>query len=175
MSVPLEWQSTARLSLRPPTPTDAPDVMRILSDESVVEYNPADRIDDLCEVEALLGRWLEHWSRHDFGNCCVFEKETGRLIGNCGVRRMTVHATPVLNLMYRFEPRAWGHGYATEAAQAVLDWTSRNLPGEVVLARIRPMNAASQAVARRAGLRRDSLFDDHGEDGLDWAYTNRPL
>ena len=175
MSVPPEWQSTTRLSLRPPTPADAPAVLRILSDESVVKYNPADRVEDLSEVEALLGRWLEHWSQHDFGNCCVFEKDTGQLIGNCGVRRMTVHAAPVLNLMYRFRPSAWGRGYATEAALAVLDWTSRNLPGQIVLARVRPRNAASQAVARRIGLRRDPLFDDQGKDGLDWAFTNRPL
>ena len=82
VSVHPEWSSTTRLSLRPPTPADAPDVLRILSDESVVKYNPADRIEDLSEVEALLERWLEHWSHHDFGNCCVFENETGRLIGN---------------------------------------------------------------------------------------------
>ena len=87
MSVPLEWQSTTRLSLRPPTPADAPAVLRILSDESVVKYNPADRVEDLSDVEALLGRWLEHWSQHDLGNCCVFEKDTGQLIGSCGVRR----------------------------------------------------------------------------------------
>lgn len=175
MSVPPEWQSTTRLSLRPPMLADAPDVLRLLSDESVVKYNPADRVEDLSEVEALLGRWLEHWSRHDFGNCCVFEKDSGRLIGNCGVRRMTVHATPVLNLMYRFQPSAWGRGYATEAALAVLNWVSRNLPGQIVLARVRPSNVASQAVARRIGLRRDPLFDDEGIDGLDWAFTSRPL
>lgn len=88
---------------------------------------------------------------------------------------MTVHATPVLNLMYRFDPSAWGRGYATEAALAVLDWTSWNLPHQTVLARVRPRNAASQAVARRIGLRRDPHFDDQGMDGLDWAFTNRPL
>lgn len=175
MSVPPEWQSTTRLSLRPPTAADAPDVLRILSDDSVVKYNPADRVEHLSEVEALLGRWLGHWSQHGFGNCCVFDKETERLIGNCGVRRMTVHSTPVLNLMYRFDPSAWGRGYATEAALAVLDWASRNLPGEIVLARVRPRNEASQAVARRIGLRRDPPFDDQGKDGLDWAFTNRPL
>lgn len=173
MSGPREWQSTPRLSLQTPTDADAAAVLRILADDSVVKYNPADRVEDLSEVQALLGRWLEHWSQHDFGNCCVFEKKTGRLIGNCGLRRMTVHEAPVLNLMYRFDPSAWGQGYATEAALAVLEWASLNLPGQIVLARVRPGNAASQAVARRIGLRRDPLFDDQGQDGLDWAFTNR--
>ncbi len=173
MPVPPEWQSTARLSLRPPTPADAPAVWRILSNRSVVEHNPSDLVVELSEVERLLGRWLEHWSEHGFGNCCVFEQETGRLIGNCGIRWMAGQEAPVLNLMYRFDPSTWGRGYATEAARAVLDWTLQNLPGRVVLARVRPGNLASQGVARKIGLRRDPAFDDQGEDGLDWAFTSR--
>lgn len=173
MSVHPEWLSTARLSLRPPTPSDAPAVFRIASNRSVVEHNPSELVMELSEVEVLLGRWLKHWSEHGFGNCCVFENKTGQLIGACGIRWMTVQVTPVLNLMYRFDPGTWGRGYATEAAGAVLDWANRSVPGQVVLARVRPGNVASQGVARKIGLRRDPTFDDQGEDGLDWAFTNR--
>src|SRR6478735_3098655 len=95
LTVPIEWLSTARLSLRPPTPADGPAVLRILSDRSVVEHNPSDLVEELSEVEALLERWLVHWSEHGFGNSCVVEKATGRLIGNCGVRRTTVRGAPV--------------------------------------------------------------------------------
>jgi RimJ/RimL family protein N-acetyltransferase len=139
----------------------------------VVEHNPSDLVVELSEIEVLLGRWLKHWSGHGFGNCCVFEKATGHLIGNCGIRWMTVRTATVLNLMYRFDPRVWGRGYATEASRAILDWACQNLPGQVVLARVRPGNLASQAVARKVGLRRDPVFDDEGADGLDWAFTNR--
>lgn len=175
MLVPREWLSTGRLSLRPPTSVDAGGVLRILSNRSVVEHNPSDLVVELSEVQALLGRWLQHWSAYGFGNCCVIEKGTGRLVGTCGVRRMRVHAEPVLNLMYRFDPNVWGRGYATEASQAVLDRTDRDRPGAVVLARVRPGNLASQAVARKIGLRRDPDLDDEGADGLDWAFTNRAL
>ena len=173
MCVPATWLRTARLILRPPTPADAPEVLRILSNPSVLEHNPSDLVVELAEVEALLERWLEHWSRHGFGNCCVVENETGRVVGNCGIRWMTLLEAPVLNLMYRFDPSSWGRGYATEAAGAVVDWALQNLPGQVVLARVRPDNVASQSVARKVGLRRDPDFDDQGEDGLDWAFTRR--
>jgi RimJ/RimL family protein N-acetyltransferase len=168
-----EWQSTARLSLRPPTPADAPAVFRILSNRAVVEHNPSELIEDVSDIEKLLERWLEHWSEHGFGNCCVFEKESGQLIGNCGIRWTTVQTTPVLNLLYRFDPGTWGRGYATEAARAVVDWAFENLPGQVVLARVRPGNLASQGVATNIGLRRDPIYDDQGQDGLDWAFTSR--
>lgn len=166
------WLATARLSLCPPTADDAEAVLRILSNKSVVEHNPSDLIVDLDEVSALLSRWLKHWNDHGFGNACVFENETGALIGNCGIRWMRVHEQPAVNLMYRLHPSAWGRGYATEAAGAVLDWTLEDSPDRMVLARVRPRNLASQTVALKIGLRRDPAFDDEGADGLDWAFTS---
>ncbi|GAB3882732.1 GNAT family N-acetyltransferase [Terrabacter terrigena] len=164
---------TARLSLRQPALADAVAVLDILSDPSVVQHNPSDLVTELEDVEALVTQWLRHWERHGFGNCCVFEEETGRLVGSCGLRWMTIKEDRVLNLMYRFHPSAWGQGYATEAAAALLHWAQESLPAEPVVARIRPTNLASQRVATKIGLRRDPAFDDHGEDGLDWAFTHR--
>lgn len=149
------------------------EILEILSNPSVVRHNPSDLVTQLPDVEVLVRRWLGHWEQHGFGNCCVFEEQTGRLVGNCGVRWMTIHGGRVLNLMYRFHPSTWGQGYATEAAAGVLDWVQGSLPGEVVVARIRPSNLASQKVATKIGLRRDPDFDDEGEDGLDWAFTDR--
>ncbi|NUR81484.1 MAG: GNAT family N-acetyltransferase [Dermatophilaceae bacterium] len=37
-----------------------------------------------------------------------------------------------------------GQGYATEAADALLRWAGESLAAEVVVARIRPANLASQ-------------------------------
>ena len=164
---------TARLSLRQPAQADAVAVLGILSNPLVVEHNPSAVVTELEDVEALVGQWLEHWERHGFGNCCVFEEETGRLVGNCGVRWATIRGDRVLNLMYRLHPSTWGHGYATEAAAALLQWVRESLPTELVVARVRPTNTASQRVATKIGLRRDPASDDHGEDGFDWAFTGR--
>jgi len=166
--------ATARLSLRRPSRDDAPAVLRIVSNPVVVQHNPSDLVTELADVEKLVARWLEHWRRHGFGNGCVFEEASGRMVGMCGLRWMTVREERVLNLMYRFDPSTWGRGYATESTTALVDWAHESLPGEIVLARVRPANLASQRVAAKLGLRRDPAFDDEGEDGLDWAFTNRP-
>jgi RimJ/RimL family protein N-acetyltransferase len=54
---------------------------------------------------------------------------------------------------YRLLPDAWGQGYATEGASALVRYGF----GEVGLTRIvgltHPQNAASQSVLRKAGLR----------------------
>ncbi len=165
--------STARLSLRQPVQADAGAILGILSNPLVVQHNPSDLLTELEDVEALVRQWLAHWERHGFGNCCVFEETSGRLVGNCGLRWMTIHGDRVLNLMYRFHPSTWGRGYATEAAAALLSWAQDSLPTELVVARVRPTNVASQRVATKIGLRRDPTFDALGEDGVDWAFTDR--
>ena len=167
--------TTARLSLRRPEEHDAAEILEILSNPSVVRHNPSDRVTQLDDVDALVRRWLRHWEQHGFGNCGVFEEETGRLVGNCGVRWTTIHEERFLNLMYRFHPSTWGRGYATEAAAAVVGWAQESLPSEIVVARIRPSNRASQRVAAKVGLRRDPDFDGEGDDGLDWAFTDRAI
>lgn len=163
---------TSRLSLRKPVHSSADAVLSLLSNPDVVHHNRSDLVTDPSEASALIDRWLRHWNQYGFGYYCIFDKE-GSLIGNCGVRHMRVHGHDVLNLMYRFLPRSWGKGYATEAAAAVLSWVHGNCPEATVLARVRPQNVRSHKVATKIGLRRDPRFDDMGEDGIDWAYTNR--
>ncbi len=52
-----------------------------------------------------------------------------------------------------------GHGYATEAAQALVTWLdSRGV--RVIQAHVHPRHAASAAVARRAGLRPSGAVED---------------
>ncbi len=163
---------TERLSLRRPVSADAPAVLGILSNPAVVRHNPSDLVTELEDVEALVERWQAHWDRYGFGNCSVFDESSGRLVGNCGVRWMTIREHRVLNLMYRFHQTTWGRGYATEAAGAALHWAEKSLPNHLVVARIRPMHTASQRVETKVGLRRDPAFDDVGADGMDWAFTN---
>lgn len=77
----------------------------------------------------------------------------------------------VLNLFYRFAVTAWGHGYAREAAAAVIAWVSRHVPDLPLVARIRPANVASQHVAISVGLTRAEHLDGTGYDGPEWIYT----
>jgi len=80
----------------------------------------------------------------------------------------------VFNLLYRLSPRVWGRGVATEAAtELVLKATAHELRLPVV-ARMRPQNRASAAVALGAGLQRAAQWDSLGEDGPDKVYLVEP-
>src|SRR5262249_46909557 len=113
------------------------------------------------------------WQDTGFGYWCAREAGQSPVVGYCGVKAMSAHGQPVLNLIYRFSPGVWSRGYATEAAIAAVAWAGQHQPDSTILARVRPANKASQNVALKAGLRRDPAMDEQGEDGLDLAFTNR--
>jgi RimJ/RimL family protein N-acetyltransferase len=65
----------------------------------------------------------------------------------------------------------WGHGYATEAARASLEWGFANPDIDELIRLIQPDNVASKAVAARIGEHvRGEIAFHGGTTGL-WAVT----
>ena len=60
-------------------------------------------------------------------------------------------------LRFVFHPDHWGHGYATEAAAALLDHCFRGLQAHRVVARCDPRNRASSRLLTRLGFRLEAL------------------
>jgi ribosomal-protein-alanine N-acetyltransferase len=159
---------TTRLSLRRPTPADIDAIFAVHSDPLACAHNLSDALATREEAEGLYQRWDNHWRRFGFGYWVVCESAV--TLGFCGVKFMRLPERQVLNLFYRFDPVAWGRGFASEAATAVVRWVTAHVPDHQTIARVRPDNVASQRVAVNAGLTRASHLDTEGEDGLDWIY-----
>ena len=83
------------------------------------------------------------------------------MIGFGGLTRQTFNERLVLNAYYRFDPSAWGQGYATEMASAGVELAQRLIPELPVIVRTRPGNHPAQAVAEKVGLARTPDLDDH--------------
>lgn len=162
---------TRRLVLRRPVPADVDTIYRVHHDPEACAHNPADLLADRGEAEALYQRWDEHWERHGFGYWVVHRDDEP--VGFCGVKVVVFHGREVLNLFYRLDPAVWGDGIATEAAAAVAGWAAVHQNQRPLIARVRPANVASHAVARRVGLHRAERLDAEGEDGLDNLYVSR--
>lgn len=69
---------------------------------------------------------------------------------------------PEVEIGWRLARRAWGFGYATEAARPVLAHALGTLRLPLVVADIDPDNGASLKVARKLGLRYFGLVAYHG-------------
>jgi RimJ/RimL family protein N-acetyltransferase len=92
----------------------------------------------------------------------------------CGVKAVELEGRPVWNLLYRFLPSAWGHGYAREAAAAAVRTAGLVAPERLVIARVRPVNTASAGVAAAIGLQRRPDLDLIGDDGPDDVWASLP-
>ena len=171
MSLARQSLRTDRLAMTAPVLADVSAVYDITSDPRAVEHNPSDRLNSPASAAALVGRWMAHWEQFGFGYWCVRPSDRSEVVGLCGVKVVTFRDAEWLNLLYRFAPSAWGCGYATEAATAVVAWADDHQPRRPLLARVRPQNFASQQVAVRAGLRRAPSLDEDGEDGPDLFFT----
>jgi [ribosomal protein S5]-alanine N-acetyltransferase len=87
--------------------------------------------------------------------------DTGELIGNVGLRRESAD-DPLADMGYELNPEHWGHGYATEAARAMIDWGFGAGAGiERIHAHCIADNEASARVLLKVGLRQEARLRDH--------------
>ncbi|WP_181774015.1 GNAT family N-acetyltransferase [Amycolatopsis pittospori] len=163
---------TDRLVLRRPDQDDLDAIFALHNDPEACEHNPSDMLETREDAELLLELWSHQWNRYGFGYWVVRRHDVPDPLGVCGVKLVGFGRHPVLNLFYRFFPSSWGSGYASEAAATAVDWARVHRPDDLVIARVRPGNLASQRVAVRAGLARTEHLDTPGDDGIDWIYVS---
>jgi RimJ/RimL family protein N-acetyltransferase len=154
---------TYRLLLREFQETDAAFVLRLVNEPSWLRFIGDRGVHSLEDAR----RYLEDgprasYARNGFGLWCVVPRESGAPAGMCGlVRRETL---PEVDVGFAFLPEAWGRGYASEAAAAVLVHARDRLGLRRVLAITTPDNHPSIRVLERIGMRREGEIRLAGED-----------
>ncbi|MEU9554245.1 GNAT family N-acetyltransferase [Streptomyces fumanus] len=113
-----------------------------------------------AESDASVARFRRDIARRGYGWWAVEVRSTGGFIGFAGLDRVD-DGLPFtgVEIGWRLARPAWGHGYATEAARAVLDHGFGTLGLAEVLAVTTAANLRSQAVMRRIGMTRDPADD----------------
>ena len=134
---------TQRLVLKPITQEDAPAVFAWASDPEVNRYMPYPLHKSIAETRAWIASITPDML--EFGFC---RKDSGQLIGTGGVGK---NEEGVHTLGYNLRHDAWGHGYATEAAQAMLAWAYHSLGVRDFVLAHAVLNTASGNVARKCG------------------------
>lgn len=154
-----EILTTERLRLREMTRSDIPALKAILQDRITMTAYEHAFSDE--EVERWMARQLERYAQYGFGLWAVTLRETGEMIGQCGLTMQPTDAGEVLEIGYLFRRDRWHHGYATEAARACKRYAFEVLGADEVYSIIRDNNLASQAVARRNGMEVRGSFVKH--------------
>lgn len=150
---------TERLILRKLRQSDFDALCAILQDNDVMyAYEGAFSND---EVQAWLDKQLSRYETDGIGLYAVILKDTGELIGQCGLTMQDIPSYRVVEVGYLFQKRFWHRGYATEAAAACRDYAFSALGVKEVFSIIRDNNTASQNVALRNGMSRVGSFTKH--------------
>ncbi len=143
---------TKRLLLRDFEERDWQSVLAYQSDPLYLRYTPWHHRTEL-EVRSFVRMFID-WSqdqpRHKFQFAITLPPE-GRLIGNIGIRMNSPHAWEA-EMGYELDHRYWGHGYATEAALALLSFGFRDLHLHRIFAYCIAENTASEHVLQRIGM-----------------------
>jgi ribosomal-protein-alanine N-acetyltransferase len=98
----------------------------------------------------------------------IVHRETGTTIGRCGFKGPP-EADGVVEIAYGVEPDQQGKGYATEAAEALVNYAFASGSVRVVRAHTLPDPNASTRVLTKCGFRRVGEVIDP-EDGLVWRW-----
>ena len=141
---------TERLALRRLRRADYADLCLMLKDEEVM-YAYEHAFED-WEAADWLDRQLMRYEKYGFGLWAVILKESGELIGQCGLTMQEAGEREVLEVGYLFRKDFWHCGYALEAAAACRDYAFEKLGAEEVYSIIRDTNAPSRVVAERNGM-----------------------
>jgi RimJ/RimL family protein N-acetyltransferase len=141
---------TARLILRRLQPEDAEVLFRIYQSEGVLRYFPITVPPPLEKVQRFIHSQEEHWERHGYGNWGVLLDGGQEIIGWAGLQYLPeLDETEVGFLLDR---PWWGNGYATEAAQASLNFGFDYIEMDHMIALVHPENLASKRVIEKCGL-----------------------
>ncbi|MGW3729076.1 GNAT family N-acetyltransferase [Streptomyces sp. NPDC000851] len=152
---------TDRLLLRDWRESDLAPWAAMNADPEVRRYFP----DVLTKerTDAAAARFQAALERRGWGFWAVEVLDTGEFIGFTGLDPVE-DGQPFTGVEagWRLARPAWGHGYATEAARAVLDFGFEQLALPEILAVTTATNLRSQAVMRRLGMTHDPAddFDD---------------
>jgi RimJ/RimL family protein N-acetyltransferase len=112
------------------------------------------------DARSRLERNEREWEERGHGLVAILERAGGRFLGRSGLKYWPQFDETEVGWVLR--PDVWGHGFATEAGRACVEWGFATLGLPYLTAMIRPDNHRSIRVAERLGmrpLRSDFLMD----------------
>ena len=156
---------TERLLLRPAELSDLDRWAEMMADEEAARYVGG------VQPKALVWRSLMSqvgaWTLTGVAMFSVIEKSTGVWIGRVGPWQP--FGWPGTEVGWSLHPDAWGKGYASESASAMMDYAISTLGWTDVIHCINPDNVQSQRVAQRLG------STNRGPGRLPPPYENDPV
>ena len=147
-------------------PSDAEGMFELDSDPLVHRYLGNSPVKSIEASQTAIENIRQQYVERGIGRWAAIEKSSGDFIGWSGLKLNTEqefnNKIDFYDIGYRFIPRYWGKGYATESAVASLDYAFNTLNLKTVVGMAEVENLASNRILQKIGLNyiEDFLFED---------------
>lgn len=171
--LPTPTLSTERLRLRPFDDADADALFALHSNVFVLRYWDSPPWSERSRAERFVAVCRTMAEEGTGARVAIDRASDGVFLGWCSLSQWNPDFRSA-SLGYCFNESAWGHGYATEAARAVLRWAFNTLDLNRVHAEADTRNLPSARVLEKLGfIREGTLREDcivNGDISDSWIY-----
>lgn len=158
---------TERLILREMLPTDVDGMFELDSDPLVHKYLGNKPIKTKEEALKVIEYVRNQYTERGIGRWVAIERSSGDFIGWSGLK-LNMKGDELngkvdfYDVGYRFIPRYWGKGYATESAIAALKYGFETMNLQTIVGAAEQANIGSNKVLKKIGLRfcNEFLYDN---------------
>ena len=149
---------TQRLFLREMDMGDYDALYQVLADSDNMQHYPY--AFDENRVRNWIKRNMERYCKDGFGLWAVCLKDTGEVIGDCGLTLQDIEGEMLPEIGYHIRRGCQCRGYAKEAASAVRDWAFKNTDYPALYSYCKYTNIASIRTAEAIGMQFDREYPD---------------
>ena len=142
---------TPRLILRKLHSEDFDSLYAVLGDSAIMEHYPNSF--DKERVRSWIRRNQERYETDGFGLWAVVRKDTGDMIGDCGITMQNIHGTLLPEIGYHIRADQQRQGFASEAAAACVQYAFDVCHFPAVYSYMKYTNIPSQKTAMKIGMR----------------------
>jgi ribosomal-protein-alanine N-acetyltransferase len=162
---------TERLILRDILPIDDLGMFELDSNPEVLRYLGTPPITSINQAREAIGRIRQQYIDYSIGRWATIEKESGNFIGWSGLKFMTDaknNQHHFYDVGYRFIPKYWGKGYATESTKAALKYAFTIMNLQEVIGTCHEENVASRKALEKCGLKFIEQYNHEDKFMCDW-------
>ncbi len=149
---------TERLYLREMNMDDFDALYAVLADKDIMQHYPYSFDEE--RVRDWIERNMKRYKDNGFGLWAVCLKETGEMIGDCGLTLQNIEGSVLPEIGYHIRKDCQHKGYAKEAAGAVRDWAFENTDYPSLYSYCKYTNVASYKTAEAIGMHFEKEYED---------------
>ena len=149
---------TERLFLREMTMDDFDSMYAVLADPEIMQHYPYSFDEE--RVRSWIERNMKRYTDDGFGLWAVCLKDTGEMIGDCGLTLQNIDGTMLPEIGYHIRKDQQRKGYAKEAAAAVRDWAFQNTEYPALYSYCKYTNVGSFKTAESIGMHFEKEYED---------------